>query len=76
MPVWWISTQSCPQFLPFQLTQKEFELLSLYSGISKQIKALQPFGQATEFKFESNFEPLPVIWQSLLKAIPEDNQRI
>ena len=65
MPVWWISTQSCPQFLPFQLTQKEFELLSLYSGISKQIKALQPFGQATEFKFESNFEPLPVIWQSL-----------
>ena len=37
-------------------------------GILKRI-------QVAEFKFESKFEPLQVIWQSLLKAIPEDNQR-
>ena len=29
------------------------------------IKPLQLVGQAAEFKFESKFEPLPVIWQSL-----------
>ena len=28
---------------------------------------LQPVGQAAEFKFESKFKPLLVIWQSLLK---------
>ena len=31
-------------------------------------------GQATEFKFESKFKPLQVIWQLLPKAIREDNQ--
>ena len=34
-------------------------------------KPLQPVGQAAEFKFESKFEPLPVIWQSLPKAAIE-----
>ena len=29
------------------------------------IKSLQLVGQAAEFKFESKFEPLPVIWQFL-----------
>ena len=33
--------------------------------ISEAIKPLQLVGQAAEFKFESKFEPLPVIWQSL-----------
>ena len=32
--------------------------------ISEAIKPLQLVGQATEFKFESMFEPLQVIWQS------------
>ena len=39
------------------------------------IKPLQLVGQAAEFKFESKFEPLPVIWQSLQEAVPEDNRR-
>ena len=39
-------------------------------------KPLQPIGQAAEFKFESKFKPLQVIWQSLPKATPEDNRRI
>ena len=30
--------------------------------------------QKTELKSESKYKPLPVIWQSLLKAVPEDNQ--
>ena len=46
------------------------------AGISEQIKPLQPVGQAAEIKFESKCQPLPVIWQSLQKAIPENNRRI
>ena len=46
-----------------------------YSGASEQIKPLQPVGQAVEFKFESKFKPLLVIWPSFPKAIPEDNRR-
>ena len=44
-------------------------------GISEAIKPLQLVGQVAEFKFESKFEPLQVIWQSLPKAVPEDNRR-
>ena len=31
-------------------------------------KPLQPIGQAAEFKFESKFKPLQIIWQSLPKS--------
>ena len=44
---------------------KEFKLHTVYAVISEAIKPLQLVGQAAEFKFESKFEPLPVIWQSL-----------
>ena len=37
-------------------------------------KPLQLVGQAAEFKFEYKLEPGPVIWPSLPKATPEDNQ--
>ena len=37
--------------------------------ISEAIKPLQLVGQAAEFKFESKFEPLPVIWRSLLRLL-------
>ena len=59
------------------MTLKKIKLDTDYSRISEQIKPFQPVGQAAEFKFESKFEPLQVIWQSLslLKAIPEKNQR-
>ena len=40
-----------------------------------QAKGLKLVGQVAEFKFESKFEPLSIIWQSLPKAIPEDHQR-
>ena len=33
--------------------------------ISEAVKPLQLVGQAAQFKFESKFEPLPVIWESL-----------
>ena len=55
------------------------QFIELYSGVLEQIKPPQPCqpigqgSQAAEFKFESKFEPLPVIWQSTPKAIPEDN---
>ena len=35
-------------------------------------KTFTTVGQAAEFKFESKFNPLPVIWKSLPRAIPED----
>ena len=34
--------------------------------ISEALKPLQLIGQAAKFKFESKFEPMQVIWQSLL----------
>ena len=37
----------------------------------KADKPLQLVGQAAEFKFESKFRPLQVIWQSLPKAFPD-----
>ena len=40
-------------------------------GTSRYLTTLQLIGQAAEFKFESKFEPLQVIWQSVQKAIPE-----
>ena len=43
-----------------QCQNTSLALLPVYA-----IKPLQLVGQAAEFKFESKFEPLPVIWQSL-----------
>ena len=76
-PVWWmrpimglISTHSCPQFWRFQLTQNsnstqpEFIL-----GLQSRLKLHNLLVWLQKFK------PLPVIWQSLPKAIPEDNRR-
>ena len=59
--------------------KNEFKLHTVYSGTLRHIKPLQPVGQgslAAAFKFESKFEPLQVIWQSLPLAIPEENQRV
>ena len=36
------------------------------------IKPLQLVGQVAEFKFESKFDPLPVIWQSLRRLFQKD----
>ena len=38
-------------------------------------ESLQTVAQVAELNFESKFEPLPVIWQSLPKAVPEENRR-
>ena len=46
---------------------------SLFQGVGAD-KLLQPIGQAAEFKIESMLEPLHVIWHSLPKAFPGDNQ--
>ena len=35
------------------------QFIELYFGVSEQIKPLQPIAQVPEFKFESEFEPLP-----------------
>ena len=45
---------------------KELKLHTVYAVILEAIKPLQLIGPAAEFKFESKFEPLQVIWQSLL----------
>ena len=43
----------------------DFKLHTVCAVISEAIKLLQLCGQVAEFKFESKFEPLPVIWESL-----------
>ena len=43
----------------------EFKLHTIYAVISEAIKPQKLVGHVAEFKFESKFEPLPVIWQSL-----------
>ena len=57
----------------FEMDLKRIQFHTIYSGILEQIKPQQPVDQAAEFKFEFKFEPLQVIWQSLLKAIQGDN---
>ena len=47
--------------------KKELKLHTVYAVISEAIKPLQLIGQVAQFKFESQFEPLLVIWQSLLR---------
>jgi len=64
----------CPQFWRSKKNSNSTQFIELYFGVSEQIKPLQPIGQAAEFKFESKFEPLLVIWQSLPKAIQETIQ--
>ena len=60
----------------------DLKLHTVYPEISEQIKplnCLQLVGQAAEFKFKSKFKLLhclQVIWQSPLKAVPEDNRRL
>ena len=49
------------------LTLKELKLHTVYAVISEAIKLLQLVGHVAEFEFESKFEPLHVIWQSLPK---------
>ena len=40
------------------------KLHTIYAVILQAIKSLQLVGQAADFRFESKFEPLPVIGQS------------
>ena len=49
---------------------KRIQLHTVYFGTSEQIQPLQPVGLAAEFKFESKFELLQVIWKSLPDPSP------
>ena len=42
-----------------------------YSGISERVDLYE--AAEANFQVESKFEPLPAIWQSRPKAIPEDH---
>ena len=55
----------CPQFWRSKKNSNSTQFIELYFGVSEQIKPLQPIDQEAEFKFESKFKPLLVIWQSL-----------
>ena len=43
---------------------RKLKLHTVYAVISEAIKPLQLVGPAAEFKFESKFEPMQVIWRS------------
>ena len=44
---------------------KRIQLHTVYTVILEETKPIQLVAQDAEFKFESKFKPLPVIWQSL-----------
>ena len=48
----------------------EIKLHTIYSGIPGHIKPFKLVGWAAEFKFQSKFEPLLLVWPTLSKAIP------
>ena len=56
----------CPQFWHSKKNSNSTQFIELYFGVSEQIKPLQPIGQAAEFKFESKFEPLHIIIDSII----------
>ena len=78
-PVWGMGGKQLTACLKFSIFNRLQRIQTVYPGISKQIKVylgiseqikpLQLVCQAAEFKFESKFEPLLVIWQSLPKVI-------
>ena len=63
----WGYAHSCTQFWPSKKSWTSTQLIELYFGVSEQIKPQQPIGQAAEF------QPVPISWQSLPKAIREHN---
>ena len=73
-------THHCPQLLRSKKNLNSTQFIELYSVVLEQTTTLQPIGQAAEFKFESKFEPLPVmmcvIWQSLLEVASFDYCKI
>ena len=74
-----VNPHSCSQFWRSKKNSNSTQFIELYFGVSEQIKPLQPIGQAAESSFSpssSPCRPVPVIWQSLPKAIREDNRRI
>ena len=54
-----VNPHCCLQFWRSKENSNSTQFIELYSGVSEQIKPLQPIGLAAEFKFESKFEPLP-----------------
>ena len=71
----WYRLTAVINFCVFNRQKKNSTQHRLFWGFRAD-KPFESTGQAAEFKIESKFEPLQVIWQALLKAIPEDNQRL
>ena len=65
-------THCCPQFLRFKKNSNSTQMIS---GLQSRQNLYNPFVRRQSSSFEFKFEALPVIWQSLPKAIPENNQR-
>ena len=64
-----VPTHHCPQFWRSKTNSNSIQFIELYSGVSEQIKSLQPIGPAAEFKFESKLEPLPVYSRRQMKVL-------
>ena len=72
----------CLHFGIVNRPKKNWKISTVHSGIPEKVLWADKTcttrwaggTAAAEFKFESKLEPLQVIWQSLPKAIPEDNR--
>ena len=73
--VWWMRVHIDSPLSSISAFQKEFKFHTVDFGTSEQMKPLQHYDQAAEFKFEFKFEPLSLIWQLLPNSVPEDNRR-
>ena len=73
--VWWMRVDIDSPLSSISAFQKEFKFHTVDFGTSEQMKPLQHYDQAAEFKFEFKFEPLSLIWQLLPNSVPEDNRR-
>ena len=75
-PVWGIQVGNTSQLASISASH-----CCQVQGTKKNLNFIQPewylmVGQEAEFKFESKFQPLPVIWQTLQKTVSERNWRL
>ena len=74
MASWGMSVGNDPHLASISASSTDLKRIQTAHNLPSDFGAGQG-RQAAESRFGSKFKPLPVICQSLLKAVPEDNRR-
>ena len=72
-----VSTHLCPQFWRSKKNSNSIQFIELYSGVSEQINLYNTLVSRQSSSLSPSWSPClssGIDWQSLPKAIPEDNQ--